>query len=57
MLGKTSGEPLSRPLDLGLSENSGYLILGVLLKRILLFRVLAYRVLYFRKASEVRFEG
>ena len=39
---------------MGVSENEGYHIVGVLIIRILLFRVLYYRVSYSRKLPEPR---
>ena len=39
-------EPHSEDLGMGVSENGGYLILGVLITRILLFRVLYWDPLF-----------
>ena len=39
-------ESIAFKLDVGVSENSGYLMLGVLIRRILLFRVLYWGPLF-----------
>ena len=41
------------PMNMGLSDNKGYLILGVLILRGLLCRLLYIRVPYFRKPPHV----